>query len=71
MIEREPFTGPGGTLFLVGRADVLLTTLDGDEATVPLADFAALLQHLVASNAVAPLKEPDPPVPFRLLDRGI
>lgn len=70
MVEREPFTGPGGTLFLVGRTDVLLTTLDGDEATIPLADFAALLRYLVASNAVPPVKEPDPPVSFRLIDRG-
>lgn len=46
MTEREPFTAPGGTLFLVGKLDILLTTLDGGEATVPLSDFVALFDYL-------------------------
>ena len=46
MTEREPFSAPGGTLFLVGKLDILLTTFDGGEATVPLSDFAALFDYL-------------------------
>ena len=52
MIEREPFTAPAGTLFLLGPADVLLTTLDGQEATIPWSDFAALFRHLLALEGV-------------------
>jgi hypothetical protein len=53
LIEREPFTAPGGTLFLLGPVDVLLTTLDGQEATVPWSDFAALFRHLLALEGAA------------------
>jgi hypothetical protein len=54
LIEREPFSAPGGTLFLVGKLDVLLTTLDGGEATVPLSDFVALFDYLSSQVAALP-----------------
>jgi hypothetical protein len=33
---------------------VLLTTLDGREATVPFSDFVALIEHLLTANAAPP-----------------
>jgi hypothetical protein len=46
LIDRQPLIAPEGTLFLVGPDDVLLTTMDGGEATIPLSDLAALFQLL-------------------------
>lgn len=60
VVEREPFTAPGGTLFLLGPVDVLLTTFDGQEATVPWSDFAALFRHLFALEGV-PLDKVEAP----------
>jgi len=51
--ERQPFIAPGGTLFLLGRSDVFLTTLDGREATIAWADLAAFFRHLVALETLA------------------
>lgn len=61
MTYRDPFSAPGGTLFLVGKIDVLLTTLDGGEATVPLSDFVALFEYL--SSQAAPSEQADATMP--------
>ena len=70
MIEEESLEGPGGTLFIVGKTDVLLTTLDGGEATVPLDDLAVLFRHLVAANVAISGEELTPSLPFRLINGG-
>jgi hypothetical protein len=66
--EVDSLIGPGGTLFLIGKSDVLLTTLDGGEATVPLGDFALLFRHLVAANALPAPEEVPPPARSQLLN---
>jgi len=53
LTERQPFVAPGGTLFLLGKSDVFLTTLDGREATLTWADLAAFFRHLVALETLA------------------
>jgi hypothetical protein len=53
LTERQPFVAPGGTLFLLGKSDVFLTTLDGREATITWADLAAFFHHLVALETLA------------------
>ena len=68
MIEREPLTAPDGTLFLVGPNDVLLTTLDGKEATVSRRDLAVLFQRLSSAGEQPPAEEaPSPRLRFKLL----
>jgi len=73
LTERQPFIAPGGTLFLLGGKDILLTTLDRGEAIVPLEDLACFLRYLDTLRAAEPSEDdPDPPArpPFREFSRG-
>ena len=67
MIEREPLTAPDGALFLVGPDDVLLTTLDGKEATVSRRDLAVLFERLFAAGEAPPAEEVRPQLRLKLL----
>jgi hypothetical protein len=70
LTEREPFIAPGGTLFLLSDKDVLLTTLEGGEAIIPLGDLASFLRYLDSLRAGQPSEE-DPPMrpPFSVIKR--
>jgi hypothetical protein len=47
-----PFLAPGGTLFIFSNdASVLLTTLEGGEARLPLSDLHALFDYLAELDA--------------------
>ena len=71
MTERKPFIAPDGTLFLLGDKDILLTTLDGCEATVSLNDLAAFLRHLETwRGEQAPEEDPPTRPSFRVFKGG-
>ena len=53
--SRSPFTS-GDCLFLFEGSSVRILGSDGTEATIPLEDLKALLEHLAESN-------PPPPSP--------
>jgi hypothetical protein len=59
----DSLIAPGGTLFILGEDDVLLTTLEGGEATVPFGDFFALLPLLCAASLAKPSKTKPRPGP--------
>jgi len=70
LTERLPFLAPGGTLFLLGKSDILLTTLDGRESTLPLEDLAAFLRHLWTLRPAPPEEGPASRPPFKVFSGG-